>query len=73
MTVSYQTPGKILSIEEYLSHTAEFDHLFEICQQPPETIMWQTHDEFTSAGTLFLGDLNLKEQETENLLLQQSI
>ena len=66
MISSYQKPGKILSVEEYLSNKADFEHLFEICQQPPDSITWQTHDEFRYAGTLFLGDLNLKEQETEN-------
>ena len=66
MCASYQTPGKIIDIQNYLAHIEEFEHLFEICQQPPDTVTWQTHDEFPDAGTLFLGDLNLSEQETEN-------
>ena len=61
------TIGKIITNKEYLSNVEDYQHLFEICQQPPDTITWQTHDEFTYAGTLFLGDLNLNEQETENL------
>ena len=67
MDASYQTPGKIIDIDYYLAHTDEFKHLFEICQQPPDTVTWQTHDEFPYAGTLFLGDLNLTEEETENI------
>jgi hypothetical protein len=64
MSSSYQKPNKIINIHEYLKNIEEYVHLFEICQQPPDTIMWQTHDEFTTAGTLLLGDLNLSEQET---------
>ena len=66
MSSNIQTISKIIDIDEYLSHVNEYQHLFEICQQPPDDITWQTHDEFTHAGTLFLGDLNLHEQETEN-------
>jgi len=67
MTTSYQLPGKIIDVFEYLSNLEEYTHLFEISQQPPTSITWQTHDEFSHAGTLFVGDLNLHEQFTENL------
>ena len=67
MSDNYQIPGKIINIDDYLVRVERFSHLFEICQQPPDTITWQMHDEFTQAGTLFLGDLNLNEQETENI------
>ena len=66
MSEEYQTPQSIISIEEYLQNKEEYTHLFEICMQPSEDIIWQTHDEFSHAGTLFMGDLNLKEQITEN-------
>ncbi|MBN2157197.1 MAG: hypothetical protein JW776_14225 [Candidatus Lokiarchaeota archaeon] len=65
MSIEYQIPENIINIHEYISHKDKFHHLFEISQQPPETITWQTHDEFSVAGTLFLGDLNLHEQITE--------
>jgi hypothetical protein len=67
MTIEIQTIRNIISIEDYLQHLEEYSHLFEICLQPPENIIWQTHDEFPYAGTLFLGDLNLKEEVTNNL------
>lgn len=66
MTNSFQKVGKIITVHDYLENIAEYSHLFEICQQPPDEITWQIHDEFAYAGTLFLGDLNLHEQETEN-------
>lgn len=67
MSSKIQTVSKIITIHEYLDHAEEYQHLFEICLQPPDNITWQTHDEFVFAGTVFLGDLNLHEQETENI------
>ena len=67
MNSEIHTINKIIDVHEYLSHLDDYQHLFEICQQPPDDVTWQTHDEFKDAGTLFLGDLNLSEQETENL------
>lgn len=66
MSSTYKVPGKIVNVQDYLNNIEDYGHLFEISQQPPDSVTWQTHDEFTYAGTLFLGDLNLKEQETEN-------
>ncbi len=67
MSLKIQKVSKIITVDEYLSHVEEYQHLFEICQQPSDDITWQTHDEFAYAGTLYLGDLNLHEQETENI------
>ncbi|TFG21305.1 MAG: hypothetical protein EU530_00735 [Promethearchaeota archaeon] len=67
MSSKIQTVSKIITIHEYLDHAEEYQHLFEICLQPPDNITWQIHDEFVFAGTAFLGDLNLHEQETENI------
>jgi hypothetical protein len=57
----------ILTIDKYVSDPTRYNHLFEIATQPNPNIIWQVRDEFNSAGTLMVGDLNLSETETNQL------